>query len=345
MEKKNLEEAIKKINKAFGANTIQKLSDKQEAAKNVISTGSLLIDKILNGGIAQGRIIELFGIESSGKSTLCLQVARECQKKGSLVAYIDVEQALDVDYARALGVNTEELIFTQPTSGEQALEIVDTLAKTGEVSLIIVDSVAALTPQAELDGEMSDVTIGLRARLMTKALGKITATLNEKNCAVIFINQLREKISTGFSMGPSETTPGGRALKFYASQRIELRKTTAIKEGGEVIGTNVKVKCVKNKIGVPMKVVELPMIFGKGFDSQNEALDLALEYEICKQSGAFYTSHDGQRFQGKAKLRAYYDENKDKADELLTLVKNHLNGVTLEPEYEIDPKTGEIIDE
>ena len=218
------------------------------------------------------------------------------------------------------------------------------LAQSGKVNLIVLDSVAALAPQAELDGEMSDMTIGLVARLLSKSLRKITHTLNEKNCAVIFINQLRDKISTGFSMGPSEGTPGGRALKFFASQRIELRKTTAIKEGADVVGTKVKVKIVKNKISPPMKTCEIPLIFGKGFSGGDEVLDLALEFGLCLQSGAFYTSYDGQRFQGKAKLKAYYEEHPDLFEELKNIVKSKLSGVELEAEYTVDPNTGEIIE-
>ena len=226
---KSLKDTLDKLNKTYGKGTIMTLGDTEPITHNMLSSGSLLIDKVLGGGIGYGRITEIYGAESSGKTTLCLQFAAECQKNGGRVAYVDVENALDTTYAAHLGVNTNDLIFTQPSSGEQALEIVDALVKSGEVNLIIVDSVAALTPQAELDGEMSDVTIGLLARMMSKAMRKLTGSLNEHNCAVIFINQIRMKISTGFSMGNPETTTGGNALKFFASQRIELRKTTSIK--------------------------------------------------------------------------------------------------------------------
>jgi len=341
---KQLEDALKNINKTYGAGTIQVLDESKPVNTNVLSTGSLLLDKALSGGVPYGRISEIYGLESSGKSTLCLQLVRECQKTGGKCAYIDAEQAMDLEYARALGVNTKELLFVQPSSGEQALEIVDTLAQTGEINLIIVDSVAALTPQAELDGEMSDVTIGLQARLLSKGCRKLIGTLNQKNCAVVFINQIREKINTGFSMGDTSTTTGGKALKFYSSQRIELKKTTQIKESGDPVGVNVKIKIVKNKIGVPLKVVEIPMIFGKGFDASNEVLELALQFELCTQSGAFFTSHDGQRFQGRARLRLYYEENPDKNEELTTLVRNKINGTELETHYEIDPNTGEVLE-
>ena len=340
----SLDDVLAAINKKYGSGSIMTLGDTRPVATNLLSTGSLMIDKLLGGGIGFGRITELYGVESSGKSTLCLHIAAECQKNGGTVAYIDTENALDTKYAAQLGVDVQKLIFSQPDSAEQALEIVDMLAQSGKVNLIVLDSVAALAPQAELDGEMSDMTIGLVARLLSKSLRKITHTLNEKNCAVIFINQLRDKISTGFSMGPSEGTPGGRALKFFASQRIELRKTTAIKEGADVIGTKVKVKVVKNKISPPMKTCEVPLIFGKGFSGGDEVLDLALEFGLCLQSGAFYTSYDGQRFQGKAKLKAYYEEHPDLFEELKNIVKSKLSGVELEAEYTVDPKTGEIIE-
>ena len=340
----SLDDVLAAINKKYGSGSIMTLGDTKPVATNLLSTGSLMIDKILGGGIAFGRATEIYGVESSGKSTLCLHIAAECQRNGGTVAYIDTENALDTKYAAQLGVDVQKLIFSQPDSAEQALEIVDMLAQSGKVNLIVLDSVAALAPQAELDGEMSDMTIGLVARLLSKSLRKITHTLNEKNCAVIFINQLRDKISTGFSMGPSEGTPGGRALKFFASQRIELRKTTAIKEGADVVGTKVKVKIVKNKISPPMKTCEIPLIFGKGFSGGDEVLDLALEFGLCLQSGAFYTSYDGQRFQGKAKLKAYYEEHPDLFEELKNIVKSKLSGVELEAEYTVDPKTGEIIE-
>lgn len=341
---KSLKDTLDKLNKTYGKGTIMTLGDTEPITHNMLSSGSLLIDKVLGGGIGYGRITEIYGAESSGKTTLCLQFAAECQKNGGRVAYVDVENALDTTYAAHLGVNTNDLIFTQPSSGEQALEIVDALVKSGEVNLIIVDSVAALTPQAELDGEMSDVTIGLLARMMSKAMRKLTGSLNEHNCAVIFINQIRMKISTGFSMGNPETTTGGNALKFFASQRIELRKTTSIKSGDEVIGTHVKVKCVKNKLAVPMKVCEATMIFGDGFSAKGEAIDLAVDYGFIEKAGAWMTTPDGQRFQGLKKVTEYYNENPDKLAELTEMVKNKLMGVELEQQYTVDPETGEIIE-
>lgn len=341
---KNLTEVLNKINKSYGQGTIMSLGDTEPIVHNLLSSGSLLIDKILGGGIGYGRVTEIYGAESSGKTTLALQFAAQCQKNGGRVAYIDVENALDTAYANHLGVNTNEMIFTQPSSGEQALDIAEQLIKSGEINLIIVDSVAALTPQAELNGEMTDMTIGLLARLMSKGLRKITGALNEQNCAIIFINQIREKINTGFMMGNPETTTGGRALKFFASQRIELRKTTAIKSGEEVIGTHVKVKCVKNKISVPMKVCEATMIFGEGFSAKGEAIDLAIDYGFIEKAGAWLTTHDGQRMQGLKKVTEYYDTNPDKLDELTQMVKNKLSGIELGPVYEINNETGEVVE-
>ena len=349
MAKENnaLEAAFSKINKMYGSGSIMTLSDQEPINDNLLSTGSLLIDQALGGGIGYGRLVEIYGVESSGKSTLCLQIAAECQKAGGKVAYIDVENALDVEYAKHLGVDTDALIFAQPSSAEQALDIVDILGKTGEVQLIIVDSVAALAPQAELDGEMADMTIGLVARILSKALRKITASINQNRCAVIFINQIREKISTGFGGGYGEqtTTPGGRALKFFASQRIELRKTTAIKVGQDVVGTNVKVKITKNKIAPPMKVCEVPMIFGEGFSAADEVIDLAIEYGLIQRSGAWFTTHNGERFQGKDSVKSYYSTHEAASNDLREEVIKRLRGVVTESEYLVDPKTGEVLDE
>lgn len=341
---KSLSDVLDKINKTYGKGSIMSLGDQEPISKNLLSSGSLLIDKVLGGGIGYGRATEIYGLESSGKTTLALQFAAQCQKNGGRVAYIDVENALDTSYAAHLGVNVDKLIFSQPSSGEQALEIADMLVKSGEINLIIVDSVAALTPQVELDGEMSDMTIGALARLMSKALRKLTGTLNDKNCAIIFINQIRQKINTGFMMGNPETTTGGNALKFFASQRIELRKTTAIKSGEDVIGTHVKVKCVKNKIAPPMKVCEATMIFGDGFSAKGEVFDLAIEYGFIQKSGAWMTTHDGQRMQGLKRVQEYYDSNPELLEELTQMVKNKLAGIELEPTYTVDEETGEVLD-
>lgn len=343
MAEDKLTSVLNNINKKFGKGSIMTLGDSEPITKNLLSTGSLLIDKALGGGIGYGRITEIYGVESSGKSTLCLQIAAQCQKNGGKVAYIDVENAMDPTYAAKLGVDIHAMLFAQPDSGEQALEIAETLANSGEVNLIIIDSVAALVPQAELDGEMSDVNIGLLARLMSKAMRKLTHALNDKNCAMIFINQIREKVSTGFSMGPSETTTGGRALKFYASQRIELRKAEALKVGQEQTGQNVKVKIVKNKIAPPMKTCVVPLVYGEGFSAENEVIDLALENGLIQKTGAWFTTHDGQRLQGKESVKAYYKENTEAANDLKEKVVANLF-IETDTSERVDPETGEVIE-
>lgn len=336
----NLENAFKEINKRFGKNAIVVLGDSEPEKINCISTGSLQIDKILGGGFAKGRIAEVYGVEGAGKTSLVLQTAAQCQKEGGRVAVIDVENALDLNYARTLGVDVKDLIFSQPNSGEEALDICEILIKSGEVNLVILDSVAALSPQAELDGEMGDQNIGLTARLLGRALRKLTAAINHTNCCMIFINQLRSNIG---GYGNPDTTTGGRALKYAASQRVELRKTTAIKEGQDVIGNNVKIKIVKNKIAIPMQTVEIALIFGKGFSAQNEVIDLALDYGLCTKSGAWFTSLNGTRVQGKASLIEYYNNNKEELDQLTELVKQKLSNSEIKQEFEVDPETGEII--
>ena len=340
---KNLSDVLDKINKTYGKGSIMTLGDMAPINENLLSSGSLLIDKVLGGGIGYGRVTEVFGAESSGKTTLCLQFAAQCQKEGGRVAYIDVENAVDVVYAKKLGVDTNALMFSQPSSGEEALGIAEMLVKSGNVNLIIVDSVAALTPQAELDGEMGDQNIGLLARLMGKAMRKLAGALNESNCAIIFINQIRDKINTGFSMGDPTTTTGGRALKFFASTRIKLTKTTAIKQGSDVTGNKVKIKTVKNKIAAPMKECEVPMIFGEGFSSKNEAISLGIDYGFIQKSGGWYTPYgETTKIQGEESVRAFYDTNKDKLEELTNLVKNKLAGIELEPVYVVNEETGEI---
>jgi len=338
----NLEKALADINKKFGKSSVIILGDKDPNKVNCIPTGSLQLDKILGGGIALGRIAEVYGVEGAGKTSLCLQIVAQCQSTGGNVAYVDVENAVDLNYAKTLGVDVKHLIFSQPSSAEQALDIVEALVKSNEVKLVIIDSVAALAPQAELDGEMGDATIGLTARLMGKALRKITAAVNQANCAVIFINQLRSNIG---GYGNPDTTTGGRALKYAASQRIEMRKTTAIKEGSDVVGNLVKIKIVKNKICPPMQVVELPLIFGKGFAPGEEVIDLAIDYGFVNKAGAWFTTHDGQRLQGKANVKTYYEEHPELLEELTQMVKNTLAGIAPEPNYNelIDPNTGELL--
>ena len=341
----SLDNVLAAINKKYGSGSIMTLGDTEHIKVDCLSTGSLMIDKILGGsGIPVGRIIEVYGMESSGKSSMSLQLVAQCQKAGGKVAYIDVEQAMDPAYAKQLGVDIDSLIFSQPASGEQALAIVEDLAKTGQVRLIIVDSVAALTPQVVLDGEMGDMTIGALARLLSRGLSKLIGVANENKCTILFINQIRQKINTGFSMGDPNTTTGGNALKFYASQRIELKKTTAIKEGEEVVGYNTKITVKKNKIAPPLKSCTIPFMFGKGFGGNEEVISLAVEYGLIEKSGAWATTHDGQRINGMAKVREYYEEHPDLFEELKNIVKSKLSGVELEAEYTVDPNTGEIIE-
>ena len=297
-----------------------RLGDRETVDVDAIPTGSLLIDQAIGvGGYPKGRIIEIFGPESSGKTTLALHAIAECQKQGGRAAFIDAEHAIDPLYAKNLGVDINELILSQPDNGEQALEIVEMLAGSGSINLIVVDSVAALVPQAELDGEMGDSSVGLQARLMSKAMRKIAGVLNKKECAVIFINQLREKV--GVMYGNPETTSGGRALKFYASVRIDIRRTEAIKQGSDIIGNTCRVKIVKNKVSAPFKQCEIDIIYGQGISKEGEILDRAVEMGLIKKAGSWF-EYNGQKIaQGRDSAKAYIKENEDVANELLEKIK------------------------
>ena len=326
MEKKNelnekeLDEVLKQIQKTFGKGAVMKLGERPAVEVSVIPTGSLLLDEALGvGGYPKGRIVEIFGPESSGKTTLALHAIAECQKRGERAAFIDAEHAIDPNYAKALGVDINELILSQPDSGEQALEIVEMLANSGAISLIIVDSVAALVPQAELDGEMSDNSVGLQARLMSKAMRKLAGILNKKECAVIFINQLREKV--GVLYGNPETTSGGKALKFYASIRIDIRRTEAIKNGTDIIGNTCRIKIVKNKVSPPFKTCQVDIIYGQGISKATELLDKAVELGIIHRAGAWYEYKGNKIAQGRETAKAYLKENGDVFDEIMELVK------------------------
>ena len=304
----NLDSALKQIEKMFGKGAVMKLGERPTVDFDVIPSGSLLLDEALGvGGYPKGRIVEIYGPESSGKTTLALHAIAECQKRGDRAAFIDAEHAIDPVYARNLGVNIDELILSQPDNGEQALEIVNVLAESGAFSLIVVDSVAALVPQAELDGEMTDSSVGLQARLMSKAMRKIAGTLNKNNCTVIFINQLREKV--GVMYGNPETTSGGRALKFYATIRIDIRRTEAIKNGPDVIGNTVRIKVVKNKVAPPFRQCEVDIIYGEGISIQSEVLDCAVAQEIIKKSGSWF-EYDGNKIaQGRESAKQYLKDN------------------------------------
>lgn len=312
-EKENsikLDETLKQIQKMFGKGAIMKLGDRPTVEVDVIPTGSLLLNDALGvGGYPRGRIIEIFGPESSGKTTLALNAIAECQKLGGRAAFVDAEHAIDPVYAKNLGVDVNELILSQPDCGEQALEIVEMLATSGGIDLIIVDSVAALVPQAELDGEMSDNSIGLQARLMSKAMRKIAGVLNKNNCTVIFINQLREKV--GIMFGNPETTSGGKALKFYSSIRLDIRRTEAIKQGDRIIGNTVKVKVVKNKVAAPFKHCEFDIIYGKGISKEGELLNKAVEFDIIHRSGVWYEYAGNKIAQGREAAKTYLSENPD----------------------------------
>ena len=318
---KTLEETLREIEKVFGKGAVMRLGDRTAVDVDVIPRGSLLLDEALGvGGYPKGRIIEIYGPESSGKTTLALHAIAECQKQGGQAAFIDAEHAIDPIYAKNLGVNIDSLVLSQPDSGEQALAITEMLASSGGISLIVVDSVAALVPQAELDGEMGDSSVGLQARLMSKAMRKLTAVLNKNNCAIIFINQLREKV--GVMYGNPETTSGGRALKFYASIRIDIRRTEALKQGSEIYGNTCKIKIVKNKVASPFKTCEVDIIYGKGVSKEGEILDRAVELGIIKKSGAWYEYNGSKIAQGRDAGKTYIAENPELQEELLKKIKS-----------------------
>lgn len=315
-----LDETLKQIEKLYGKGAVMRLGDRETVDVDAIPSGSLLIDEAIGvGGYPKGRIIEIFGPESSGKTTLALHAIAECQKNGGRAAFIDAEHAIDPLYAKNLGVDINELILSQPDNGEQALEIVEMLADSGSINLIVVDSVAALVPQAELDGEMGDSSVGLQARLMSKAMRKIAGILNKKECAVIFINQLREKV--GVMYGNPETTSGGRALKFYASVRIDIRRTEAIKQGADIIGNTCRVKIVKNKVSPPFKQCEIDIIYGQGISKEGEILDRAVELGLIKKSGSWFEYNGSKIAQGRDAAKAYLKDNEDVANELLEKIK------------------------
>ncbi len=311
----NLAEALKLIEKEFGKGSVMKLGERPRVDVDVIPSGSLLIDNALGvGGYPKGRIIEIYGPESSGKTTLALHAIAEAQKKGGAAAFVDAEHSIDPVYARNLGVNIDELILSQPDSGEQALEIVQLLANSGGVDIIVVDSVAALVPQAELDGAMGDNSVGLQARLLSKAMRKLAGILNTNECTVIFINQLREKV--GVIYGNPETTTGGRALKFYASVRLDIRRAEAIKDGSTIIGNTVNVKVVKNKVAPPFKNCQVDIIYGKGINKTAEILDVATQMGILTKTGSWY-EYNGERFaNGRDNGKAYLDANPEFKKEL-----------------------------
>ena len=321
---KALDLAITQIDRQFGKGSIMKLgNDKPSTTESVISTGCLSLDVALGvGGVPRGRIIEIYGPESSGKTTLALHIVAEAQKNNGYAAFVDVEHALDPDYSKALGVNTDDLLVSQPDTGEQALEITETLVRSGALEVIVVDSVAALVPQAELDGEMGDTHVGLQARLMSQALRKLTGTVSRSNTCVIFINQIREKI--GVMFGNPETTPGGRALKFYSSLRLEIRRITTIKEGTNSVGNKVRVKVVKNKVAPPFKMAEFDIMFGEGISYIGDVLDLAVTADIVQKMGAWYSYKDEKIGQGRENTKAFLEENTKMMSKIIKQVKGFM---------------------
>lgn len=344
-KKKALESALGQIEKQFGKGSVMKLGDFTAMNVESIPTGALSLDVALGiGGIPKGRIIEIFGPESSGKTTLALHMIAECQKRGGEAAFIDAEHALDPVYAKHLGVDIDNLIVSQPDTGEQALEIAEALVRSGAIDIIVVDSVAALVPKAEIDGDMGDAHVGLQARLMSQALRKLAGVLNKSNTAIVFINQLREKV--GIMFGNPETTPGGRALKFYASVRLDIRKIENIKTDGEVTGARARVKVIKNKVAPPFREAEFDIVYGRGISKEGNILDLAVNLNLVEKAGAWF-SYNGEKIgQGRENAKAYLKEHKEVAQELEEKIRENfrqafeksLGDEEEDPEQEVEPE-------
>lgn len=334
---KSLDMAMSQIDKQFGKGSVMKMGERTNLDIHTIPTGALALDLALGvGGLPRGRVVEIYGPESSGKSTLAMHVVAEAQRNGGTCAYIDAEHAMDPIYARAIGVDVDELLISQPDTGEQALEIADILVRSGSIDVIVIDSVAALTPRAEIEGDMGDTHVGLQARLMSQALRKITGNLHKTDTICIFINQLREKI--GVMFGSPETTPGGRALKFYSSVRLDIRRIESLKDGAEVVGNRTRVKVVKNKVAPPFRQAEFDIMYGKGISREGSLLDIAVEKDIVKKSGAWYT-YDGEQIgQGRENVKKFLIENPDLVMEIQDKV---LKEVGLMESDEIDLVEGE----
>ena len=320
---KALQLTLDKLDKTYGKGTVMKMGDKAIEEVETISSGSLGVDLALGvNGYPKGRIIEIFGPESSGKTTLTLHAIAEAQKAGGVAAFIDAEHAFDRNYAEKLGVDIENLIISQPDNGEQALEIAENLIRSGAIDIVVIDSVAALTPKSEIEGEMGESKMGLHARLMSQALRKLTGTISKTHCTVFFINQLREKI--GVMFGNPETTTGGNALKFYASVRLDIRRSTQIKDGENVLGNRTKVKIVKNKVAPPFKVAEFDIMYGEGISKTGEILDLAVEFEIIKKAGSWFSYGETKLGQGRDAVKTLIKDNPELADELEVKIKAHI---------------------
>ena len=335
---KALDAALANIEKQFGKGSVMRLGDEIRAPLEIIPTGSIALDVALGlGGLPRGRVVEIYGPESSGKTTVALHAVANAQRAGGIVAFIDAEHALDPDYAKALGVDTDALLVSQPDSGEQALEIADMLVRSNAVDIIVVDSVAALVPKAEIEGDMGDSHVGLQARLMSQALRKITGALSTTNTTMIFINQLREKI--GVMFGSPETTTGGKALKFYASIRLDIRRIESLKDGADVVGNRTRVKVVKNKMAPPFKIAEFDIIYGQGISREGGIIDMGVEHGIIKKSGSWFTYDGDQLGQGMENSRRFLRDNPELAAELERLIKEKLGvGVKAPAETEESPK-------
>ena len=339
---KSLEAAISQIDQNFGKGSVMRLGQQQALDIEAVSTGSLSLDLALGiGGLPKGRIIEVYGPESSGKTTLALQVVAEAQKAGGICAFVDAEHAMDPIYAKKLGVKTEELLISQPDTGEQALEITDTLIKSGSISVLVVDSVAALTPKAELEGEMGDHHVGLQSRLMSQALRKLTGSVSKSNTMVIFINQIRMKI--GVMFGNPETTSGGNALKFYSSVRMDIRRIGAIKDKDQIIGNSTRVKVIKNKVAPPFKVVEFDLMYGKGISKVGELVDLGAKAGVVEKSGAWYAYKGEKIGQGRENAKIHLEKNPKVAEEIEKIIRDQAAAIT--KELEGNPKPEEKISE
>ena len=336
-KKQSLDTALKQIERQFGKGTIMKLGTRETIEVPSIPTGSFGLDNALGiGGLPKGRVVEIYGPESSGKTTLTLQIIAECQKAGGSAAFIDAEHALDPEYAKALGVDIDELLLSQPDTGEQALEVTDMLVKSGSLDVIVVDSVAALVPRAELEGDMGDSHVGLQARLMSQALRKITGSIQKSNTLVIFINQIRMKI--GVMFGNPETTSGGNALKFYSSVRMDIRRVGAIKDKDEIIGNTTRVKVVKNKVAPPFKVVEFDLMYGKGISKSGELIDLGAKAEILEKSGAWYAYKGEKIGQGRENAKSYLEQNAQVADEIEKAIRDKAGLISKKIEGNPSPK-------
>lgn len=340
-----LDSALKRIEKDFGKGSIMRMGDSPQTQISAVSTGSLGLDNALGvGGYPRGRIVEIYGPESSGKTTVALHAVAEVQKNGGTAAYIDAENAMDPTYATALGVDIDNLLLSQPDTGEQGLEIADALVSSGAIDIVVIDSVAALVPRAEIEGEMGDAHVGLQARLMSQALRKLSGTINKTKTIALFINQIREKV--GIMFGTPETTPGGRALKFYSTIRLEVRRGEQIKDGSEVIGNRVKIKVVKNKVAPPFRVAQVDMMYGHGISQTGEIIDMAVEKDIVNKSGSWYSYQDERIGQGRENAKKYLDEHTDMKQEIRQKVRAayNMDAENSEPEevelaMEADPQS------